>query len=130
MVDAGYKTAASVRPQENTQFQRFQDAVLHLERCDTAVAAAAGAVAAAVPETSELDQSIIPRELRQLILAVLQSQSPKYVQEDTQEMRDLKNYLQTKNRELRATVIGFIQQNAKQTKAKFREIERVIDTIL
>jgi hypothetical protein len=133
MVDAGYKTAASVRPQENTQFQRFQDAVLHLERCDTAVAAATAAgaaVAEPMAGTSELDQSIIPRELRQLILAVLQSQSPKYVQEDTQEMRDLKNYLQTKNRELRATVIGFIQQNAKQTKTKFREIERVIDTIL
>jgi hypothetical protein len=125
MVDAGYKTLASVRPQENTQFQRFQDAVLHLERCDTpAVDAVSGS------GTSELDQSIIPRELRQLILAVLQSQSPKYVQEDTQEMRDLKNYLQTKNRELRATVVGFIQQNAKQTKAKFREIELVVDTIL
>jgi hypothetical protein len=135
MVDAGYKTLASVRPQENTQFQRFQDAVLHLERCDTASAAsaasaAAAAAAAATPGTSELDQSIIPRELRQLILAVLQSASPKYVQEDTEEMRDLKNYLQTKNRELRATVVGFIQQNAKQTKAKFREIERIIDTVL
>ena len=126
MVDAGYKTLASVRPQENTQFQRFQDTVLHLERCDTAAAAAA----AAAPGTSELDQSIIPRELRQLILAVLQSASPKYVQEDTQEMRDLKNYLQTKNRELRSTVVGFLQQNAKQTKAKFREIERIIDTVL
>jgi hypothetical protein len=45
-------------------------------------------------------------------------------------MRDLKNYLQTKNREMRADVIGFIQQNAKQTKARFREIERIIDTIL
>jgi hypothetical protein len=52
------------------------------------------------------------------------------VQEDTQEMRDLKNYLQTKNRELRASVLGFIQQHAKQTKGKFREIERIVDTIL
>ena len=45
-------------------------------------------------------------------------------------MRDLKNYLQTKNREMRANVLGFIQQNAKQTKSKFREIERIVDTIL
>jgi hypothetical protein len=52
------------------------------------------------------------------------------VQEDTQEMRDLKNYLQTKNRELRASVLGFIQQHAKQTKGKFREIERIVDTVL
>ena len=133
MVDAAYKTA--IRPQENTQLQRFQDAVLYLERCDerdlrehedeehrrrehTAT------------ERSELDQCIIPRELRHLILAILQSNSPTVVQEDTQEMRDLKNYLETKNRELRAIVIGFIQQNGKQTKGKFREIERIIDTVL
>jgi hypothetical protein len=45
-------------------------------------------------------------------------------------MRELKNYLQTKNREMRAEVVGFIQQNAKQTKTKFREIEKIIDTIL
>jgi hypothetical protein len=45
-------------------------------------------------------------------------------------MRDLKNYLQTKNRELRATVVGFLHQHAKQTKAKFREIERIIDTVI
>jgi hypothetical protein len=31
---------------------------------------------------------------------------------------------------MRANVVGFIQQNGKQTKGKFREIERVIDTIL
>ena len=110
MVDAGYKTA--VRPQENVPFQRFQDAVLSLER-----------------KQSELDQCIIPRELRQLILAILVP-GPKYVQEDTPEMRDLKNYLQTKNREMRANVVGFIQQHGKQTKGKFREIERIVDTIL
>jgi hypothetical protein len=121
MVDAGYKTA--VRPQENTQFQRFQDAVLYLERCDSEGVAAE-------ERRSELDQSIIPRELRQLILAILQSQSPQYVQEDTEEMRDLKNYLQRKNREMRETVVGFLQQHAKQTKAKFREIEKIIDTVL
>jgi hypothetical protein len=124
MVDADYKTA--VRPQENTQFQRFQDAVLHLERCYDESAAPA----APEEQQSELDQCIIPRELRQLILAILQSGSPTMVQEDTQEMRDLKNYLHTKNRELRASVLGFIQQHAKQTKGKFREIERIVDTVL
>ena len=123
MVDAGYKTA--IRPQENTQFQRFQDAILHLERCEK------DSEHGELHEgRSELDQSIIPSELRHLILAILQSQSPMLVSEDTQEMRDLKNYLQTKNRELRAIVTGFIQQNGKQTKGKFREIERIIDTIL
>lgn len=129
MVDASYKTA--IRPQENTQFQRFQDAVLHLERRDSEKSSADSEnVEPAAAASSQLDQSIIPRELRQLILAILQSSSPKYVQEDTQEMRDLKNYLQTKNREMRASVVGFLQQNSKQTKAKFREIERIIDTIL
>ncbi len=130
MVDAGYKTA--IRPQENTQLQRFQDAVLYLEQCDQKTAEDERQV---VPREggvarSELDQCIIPSELRHLILAILQSNSPTVVQEDTQEMRDLKNYLQIKNRELRAIVVGFIQQNGKQTKGKFREIERIIDTVL
>lgn len=116
MRDAGYKTA--VRPQENLAFQRFQDAILHLER-------------GASDDDRDPDRaSIIPRELRQLILAILQSSSPVMVQEDTEEMRDLKNYLQTKNREKRATVMEFLQQNGKQTKGKFREIERIVDTIL
>jgi hypothetical protein len=123
MVDANYKTTVS--PQEHVPFQRLKDAILHLERCDND-----DKQEGEHEHRSELDQCIIPRELRQLILAILESGSPTYVQEDTQEMRDLKNYLQTKNREMRADVIGFIQQNAKQTKARFREIERIIDTIL
>jgi hypothetical protein len=127
MMDAGYKTA--IRPQENTQLQRFQDAVLYLERCDEDLDRREEPRERELVR-SELDQCIIPRELRQLILAILQSDSPTVVQEDTQEMRDLKNYLETKNRELRAIVIGFIQQNGKQTKGKFREIERIIDTVL
>lgn len=126
MVDANYKTSAKVRPQENTQFQRFQDAVLSLERRHNEDA---GERESDAP-MSDLDRCIIPKELRQLILANLNSQTPKYIQEDTEEMRDLKNYLHTKNRELRASVVGFIQQYAKQTKSKFREIERIVDTIL
>ena len=122
MRDAGYKTA--IRPQENTQFQRFQDAILSLER------KAAAAETAETAEERHHDTVIVPRELRQLILAILQSASPAMVQEDTEEMRDLKNYLQTKNREMRANVVGFIQQHGKQTKGKFREIERIVDTIL
>ena len=127
MVDASYKTAVS--PQEHVPFQRFKDAILHLERCDNDDKQE-GEHEHRAEHRSELDQCIIPRELRQLILAILQSGSPPYVQEDTPEMRDLKNYLQTKNREMRADVIGFIQQNAKQTKSRFREIERIIDTVL
>ncbi len=127
MIDASYKTA--IRPQENTQFQRFQDAILYLERCDSEPGDETGEEGKKL-QRSELDQSIIPRELRQLILAILQSSSPKYVQEDTEEMRELKNYLKTRNREMRDTVIGFLQQNGKQTKAKFREIEKIIDTVL
>jgi len=125
MVDASYKTA--VRPQENVPFQRFQDAILHLERCDSL---GEGGAEHVEEHRSELDQSIVPRELRRLLLAILQSGSPMYIQEDTEEMRDLKNYLQTKNREMRGTVLGFLEKNAKQTKARFREIEKIVDTIL
>ena len=117
MVDAGYKTA--IRPQKNTQFQRFQDAILSLERQGDDGS-----------ETSEFVNAVVPREMRQLLLSILQSGSPEMVQEDTEEMRDLKNYLHNKNREMRTTVIGFLQQYGKQTKGKFREIERIVDTIL
>jgi hypothetical protein len=79
MVDANYKTSAKVRPQENTQFQRFQDAILSLER---RYKEDAGAGEGAGESDSDLDRCIIPRELRQLILANLNSQTPKYVQED------------------------------------------------
>ena len=127
MVDASYKTLATERPLWHTrQFQRFQDAVFDLDDSDNCEGEREGE---REEQRSELDRCIIPSELRQLILAILQSGS-KYVQEDTEEMRELKNYLQTKNRELRSIVVGFIQQNAKQTKTKFREIERIIDTIL
>ena len=131
MVDASYKTLAIERPIWNTrQFQRFQDAVFDLDDRDNCEGELEHSEERRVEEQrSELDRCIIPRELRQLILAILQSGS-KYVQEDTEEMRELKNYLQTKNRAMRAEVVGFIQQNAKQTKAKFREIEKIIDTVL
>jgi hypothetical protein len=125
MVDANYKTLATERPLWHTrQFQRFQDAVLYLDEREGQL------THREEPQHStNLDRCIIPSELRHLILALLES-GAKYVQEDTEEMRDLKNYLQTKNREMRANVVGFIQQHGKQTKGKFREIERVIDTIL
>ena len=45
-------------------------------------------------------------------------------------MRDLKNYLETANKEMKASVLGFLQQNSKQTKSKFREIERIMDTLM
>jgi hypothetical protein len=125
MVDAGYKTA--IRPQENTQFQRFQDAILSLERKHNKDESDSGSGSESNPRHTS---TAVPSELRAHILAVLQSSSPMMVQEDTEEMRDLKNYLQTKNREMRATVIGFLQQYGKQTKGKFREIERIVDTIL
>jgi hypothetical protein len=127
MVDAGYKTA--IRPQENTQLQRFQDAILHLERGDKSDDERGGGSSGG-GGGSDLDRSIIPRELRHMILAILQSRSSMVVQEDTEDMRELKNYLQTRNREMRTTVMGFLQQHGKQTKGKFREIERIIDTIL
>ena len=128
MVDASYKTA--IRPQENVPFQRFQDAILHLERRCSEEHGEEHGEERREEQRSELDQSIIPSELRRLLLAILQSGSPMYIQEDTEEMRDLKNYLQTKNREMRGTVIGFLEKNAKQTKARFREIEKIVDTIL
>jgi hypothetical protein len=134
MVDASYKTLATERPLWHTrQFQRFQDAVFDLDDRDNHEGDREGELEHGEERRdehrSELDRCIIPRELRQLILAILQSGS-KYVQEDTEEMRELKNYLQTKNREMRGTVLGFLEKNAKLTKARFREIEKIVDTVL
>jgi hypothetical protein len=140
MTDAKYAVVAKTRPTEPVPFKKFEDAIQHLERKHSAasvVSASAdhsadpAATSAATPAaTSALDQCIIPAELRTLLLALIHSSSSAYVQEDTEEMRDLKNYLHTANQEMKASVVGFLQQNGKQTKSKFREIERIMDTLM
>ena len=129
MTDAKYAIVAKTRPTEPVPFQQFQDAILHLERKDAAASAAA-ASAPSAGSASALDQCIIPAELRTLLLALINSPNPAYVQEDTEEMRDLKNYLHTANKEMKASVLGFLQQHGKQPKSKFREIERILETIM
>ena len=139
MTDAKYAIASKTRPMEPVPFQKFEDAIQHLERKHSAAASASAnadptsidlTVSATEGSASPLDQCIIPAELRTLLLALIHSSSPAYVQEDTEEMRDLKNYLETANKEMKASVLGFLQQNSKQTKSKFREIERIMDTLM
>ena len=133
MTDAKYAVVAKTRPIEPNHFQKFQDAILHLERKDAAATAAAAANATD-PESSipfsPLDQCIIPGELRTLLMAIINSPNPAFVQEDTEEMRDLKNYLHTTNLEMKTAIVGFLQQNSKQTKSKFREIEKIMETMM
>jgi hypothetical protein len=136
MTDAKYAIASKTRPTEPVPFQKFQDAIQHLERKHRAASSVSADPTSASTSTSTstsasaLDQCIIPAELRTLLLAIIHSSSSAYVQEDTEEMRDLKNYLHTANQEMKASVVGFLQQNSKQTKSKFREIERIMDTLM
>jgi hypothetical protein len=142
MTDAKYAIASKTRPTEPVPFQKFEDAIQHLERKHRAASSVSVSVSASTDptatatstatstSTSALDQCIIPAELRTLLLAIIHSSSSAYVQEDTEEMRDLKNYLHTANKEMKASVVGFLQQNGKQTKSKFREIERIMDTLM
>jgi len=137
MTDAKYTVASKTRPTEPVPFQKFEDAILRLERKHSAASVVSASSASADPSAdpaatsaSALDQCIIPAELRTLLLALIHSPNPAYVQEDTEEMRDLKNYLETANKEMKASVLGFLQQNGKQTKSKFREIERIMDTLM
>ena len=131
MTDAKYAIANKTRPSEPVPFQKFQDAILHLERRYTTDEPNPNPMSDVDPrESSALDRCIIPTELRSLLIALIQSSNPAYVQEDTEEMRDLKNYLHTANQEMKAAVVGFLQQNSKQTKSKFREIERILDTMM
>jgi len=132
MTDAKYAIASKTRPTEPVPFKKFQDAIQHLERKHRAASSASVSVSVSTDPTatSALDQCIIPAELRTLLLAIIHSSSSAYVQEDTEEMRDLKNYLHTANKEMKASVVGFLQQNGKQTKSKFREIERIMDTLM
>jgi len=129
MTDAKYALASKTRPMEPVPFQKFQDAILHLERNHASSATGLAATSAAT-ETSALDQCIIPDELRALLLALINSPNPAYVQEDTEEMRELKNYLHRANEEMKASVLGFLQQNGKQNKSKFREIEKILDNLM
>ena len=151
MVDASYKKVTN-RPTEPMQFQRFRDAILHLNRkyeeadnkedafqeaarrssregegIDIGVGLGMGMEAE--DAVSMLDRCIIPSKLRRLIIANMDTMD-KTVQEDTEEMRDIKNYLHSKNSELKTGIFTFLQQNGKQTKAKVREIETLMNTIM
>ena len=151
MVDASYKKVTN-RPTEPMQFQRFRDAILHLNRkyeeadnkedafqeaarrssregegIDIGVGLGMGMEAE--DAVSMLDRCIIPSKLRRLIIANMDTMD-KTVQEDTEEMRDIKNYLHSKNSELKTGIFAFLQQNGKQTKAKVREIETLMNTIM
>jgi hypothetical protein len=138
---------------EPMPFQRFRDAILHLNRtyesADTHeeemrdsrakqtrdfgdgldIGVGAGMGAEAEDALSMLDRCIIPGELRRLLIANMDTMDIR-VEEDTQEMRDLKNYLHSRNKEMQTTVFGFIEQNGKQTKTKFREIEKIMRTLM
>jgi len=152
MIDS-QNTVSKQRAIEPMPFQRFRDAILHLNRkyeaadaketairlrddrrgrdnYDEDAEAGEGAGGATAEEAmSMLDRCVIPSELRVLLIANMDTRDIS-VQEDTQEMRDIKNYLQIKNKEMTSMVIDFLHQNAKQTKTKMKEIENIINTIL
>lgn len=151
MIDDKYMKSTS-RPTEPMQFQRFRDAILHLNRkyeeADNKEDALQEAVRRSSREgdgvdigvglgigmeaddaVSMLDRCIIPSKLRRLIIANMDTMD-KTVQEDTEEMRDIKNYLHSKNSELKTGILAFLQQNGKQTKTKIREIETLMKTVM
>ena len=138
---------------EPMQFQRFRDAILHLNRTyDVAdahhaemresrerqrresgdgldIGVGAGMGADVEDALSMLDRCIIPSELRGLLIANMDTRDIR-VEEDTQEMRDLKNYLHIRNKEMQTSISGFIEQNGKQTKLKFREIKNIMQRVM
>jgi len=138
---------------EPMPFQRFRDAILHLNRTYEAadahdekmrdsrekqrmelgdgfdIGVGAGMGAEAENALSMLDRCIIPGELRRLLIANMDTKDIR-IEEDTQEMRDLKNYLHSRNKEMQTSVYGFIEQNGKQNKTKFREIEKIMRTLM
>ena len=152
MIDDKYVNPkrASIEPMP---FQRFRDAILHLNRTYEAadahdeemrearemrqresgdgldIGVGAGMGAEVEDAISMLDRCVIPSELRRLIIANMDTRDIR-VEEDTQEMRDLKNYLHSRNKAMQTTVFGFIEQNAKQTKSKFREIENIMKRVM
>jgi len=138
------KYVNSTRSREPMRFQRFRDAILHLNRIyenadheeETQLANMAKDVDADMPfgigsenAGSILDRCIIPLKLRKLLIANMDTNESTVI-EDTEEMRDIKNYLHTKNTEMREHILSFIQQNGKQTKAKIRDIEKIVKTIM
>jgi hypothetical protein len=134
------------RSREPMRFQRFRDAILDLNRRyensdreeEERVANMAKDVDAdadmpfgigAENAGSILDRCIIPAKLRRLLIANMDT-NQSTVTEDTEEMRDIKNYLHSQNTEMREHILSFLQQNGKQTKAKIRDIEKIVKTIM
>ena len=130
------------RSREPMQYRRFRDAILHLNRKYEESDKDDARIESERERTREgefsfgaenarsmLDRCIIPAKLRTLLMQNLNSPQL-MVQEDTEEMRDIKNLLHASNIEMRANIVTFIQQNGKQTKAKMRDIEKFFSSIM
>jgi len=142
MIDDKYVN--SRRSREPMQFQRFRDAILDLNRKyeeadqheevrlrnrDQDDGFELGVGVGAENVRSMLDNCIIPGKLRRLLIANMDTREMT-VQEDTEEMRDIKNYLHSRNGELKSGILEFLKQNGKQTKTKIRDIEVFVNSIM
>ena len=75
------------------------------------------------------DDEVIPESLLEKINNILDS-FDLTVEEDNQEMRDLKNYLSRSNENLKQKLIDFIKENAKLNKPNTRNIKEIIDEFM
>jgi hypothetical protein len=78
---------------------------------------------------SESNDEVVPKALIDNINGILDLEDVP-VEEDSEEMRDLKNYLGRSNERLRENVISFIRENAKLSRPNIRNIKEVIDEFM
>ena len=76
---------------------------------------------------TDSDDRSIPSEFKDKLYNLIDTYDIAITQ-DTAAMRDFKNYMATKNAELRSEIISFLKQNSNTSTGKFKPIEEFINT--
>jgi hypothetical protein len=77
----------------------------------------------------EEEKCIIPEELRALMRANMDTFEIS-TQEDTEEMRAMKNYLATSNQQLTNKLLTFMRENSKQSRGTIQDMEKLFMTLM
>lgn len=115
---------------EQLHFQRLRDVITYMNNMyDMRESEEDENRVSGVPVAEKGHRCIIPEELRDLLLRNMDTFDIS-VEEDTEEMRDLKNYLSRMNDAMEARIIAFVQENGKQSKTVMRDFIATIKNLL
>ena len=114
---------------EQLHFQRLRDVITYMNNMYDTREKEDESRGSGISADEKVNRCIIPEELRDLLLRNMDTFDIS-VEEDTEEMRDLKNYLARMNDAMEARIIAFVQENGKQSKTVMRDFIATIKNLL